>query len=85
MTDTSQTTPVLLAPIKEALDAGKTLGALRARHSAYSIATRVMREAEVNRDHALAEGNTHAGLIFARQAQTADAIAREIEGIANDR
>ena len=52
---------------------------------AVEIARRHMREAEAARDQALEFGDTAAGLVCARQAQIADAIAREIEGIANDR
>ena len=52
---------------------------------AIEIARRHMREAESARDASLTHGNPRAALIQARQAQTAEAIAREIEGIANDR
>lgn len=71
--------------VREAVSAGKALGRIDARYAAIGIARRHMREAEANRDEALRDGNTHAALIYARQAQTADAIAREIDGVANDR
>jgi len=78
-------TPPTTEQLREAVEAGKGLGRIRTTYDAVAIARRHMREAEERRDKALAEGNTHAGLVYARQAQTADAIAREIEGAANDR
>jgi hypothetical protein len=59
--------------------------AMAARREMLAVVERHMTEAVARRDAALATGNMTAALVAARQAQTADEIGREIDGVSNDR